>query len=66
MSTRVNFVHGIAWRATSLIVQVITLHEHGLLAETFQPHIAVRFCLQLDSATDMLAGVTQRLRLDPI
>lgn len=45
----VDFVHGIARSTTSLAIQVVTLHEHRMIAETSKPNVAFTAEIKLNA-----------------
>lgn len=56
VSSGVDFVHGVAGGSAGLTVQVITLHEHCVVAQTPHPHIALPPALQLHALPDVQPG----------
>lgn len=56
----VDFVHGIPWCPSGLPVQVVTLHEDGVVAETAHPDITLSTALQLNALPDVKPKNTQR------
>ena len=50
---RVDLVHRVPGRAARLAVQVVGLHEHGVVAQTPDPDIALPHQVQLDTLADV-------------
>lgn len=49
----VYLVHGVARRAAGLAVQVVGLHEHGVVGQAAQPHVALAAQVQLHALADV-------------
>ncbi|TNN36833.1 hypothetical protein EYF80_052999 [Liparis tanakae] len=60
VGARVDLVHGVARRSARLPVQVIALHEHGVVAHAAHPHVALAAALQLHAFTDGVTPVAVR------
>ncbi len=53
IGTGVDLVHGISWRAASLAVQIVALHEDAVVAEAADPHVALAPVVQLHTLPDV-------------
>lgn len=51
VGARVDFVHGVAWRSSSLTVQVIALDKDAVVTQASNPHITFTFQVQADAFT---------------
>lgn len=53
VSAGVDLVNRVSGSSSSLSVQVVALHKHGVVAQTAHPHVSLAFALQLHSFADM-------------
>lgn len=53
VSAGVNLVHRVPRGAASLAVQVVALHEDGVVAQAAHPHVPLTFTLQLHAFADV-------------
>lgn len=49
-------MHGVPGRAAGLAVQVVALHEDGVVAQAAHPHVPFAFTLQLHALADVKPG----------
>lgn len=54
--TGVDLMHSVPWSAAGLSVQIVALHEDGVVAQAPHPHVALATALELDPFPNMQSG----------